>query len=119
MLLLMILTISLLSYTLYYRYAPVRVKRLNEKTLNDAQVIIDVRDYQESYKSSCDQTLAIPCGYLKRHAHEIPAEQIVVLGNSAVECNVGVRQLRGLGFNVVGYIRMERNNPCKKSLSMG
>ncbi|MEG9298002.1 sulfurtransferase [Mangrovibacillus sp. Mu-81] len=119
MLLIMFFTISVLSYTFYYRYAPVRVKELRGKDLDDSHIIIDVRDYQESYKSTCDQALAIPCGYLRRHAHEIPAGQIIVLGNSSVECNVGVRQLRGLGFAVVGYIRMERDNPCKDSLSMG
>jgi hypothetical protein len=119
MLFIMFLIISVLSYTMYYRYAPVGVKRLGGKYLKDSQIIIDVRDYQESYKSTCDQALAIPCGYLKRHAHEIPAAQIVVLGTSAVECNVGVRQLMGLGFNVVGYIRVERNNSCKEYVSMG
>jgi hypothetical protein len=119
MLFIMLITISVLSYTLYYRYAPVRVKKLRGKDLDDSHIIIDVRDYQESYNSTCDRALAIPCGYLKRHAQEIPAGLIIVLGHSSVECNVGVRQLRGLGFAVVGYIRVGRNNPCNESLSVG
>ncbi|WP_175991318.1 hypothetical protein [Bacillus sp. Marseille-Q1617] len=104
---------------MYYRYAPVRVKRLSEKEVDRSHIIVDVRDYQDSFKSNCDQAIAIPCGYLKRYSHEIPKGPIVVIGSSSIECNVGVRQLKGLGFDVVGYISVIRDEPCKESYSMG
>lgn len=110
---------SVLIYMVYYRYAPVRVKEMSDKELRDCHIILDVRDYQDSYKSNCDQALAIPCGYLKRYYHEIPQGPIVVIGSSSVEYNVSVRQLKRLGFNVVGYISAVRKQPCKGSLSMG
>lgn len=119
MLILTLITFSVLSYMMYYRYAPVRVKKLSDKELDDSHIIVDVRDYQDSYKSNCVQSLAIPCGYLKRYSHEIPKGRIVVIGSSTVECNVGIRQLKGLGFNVVGYISVVRDEPCKESFSMG
>jgi rhodanese-related sulfurtransferase len=120
MLLFMTLAVfSVLIYMVYYRYAPVRVKEMSDKELSECHIIIDVRDYQDSYKSNCDHAVAIPCGYLKRYYHEIPQGPLVVIGSSSIECNVGVRQLRRLGFNVVGYISVIQNQPCKESLSMG
>ncbi len=119
MLFITLITISVLIYMMYYRYAPVRVKRLSEKEVDRSHIIVDVRDYQDSFKSNCDQAIAIPCGYLKRYSHEIPKGPIVVIGSSSIECNVGVRQLKGLGFDVVGYISVIRDEPCKESYSMG
>ncbi|MGR3764695.1 hypothetical protein [Rossellomorea sp. NS-SX7] len=119
MLFIMLISFSVLSYMVYYRYAPVRVKRMSEKEVDGSHIVIDVRDYQDSYKSNCDQALAIPCGYLKRYYHEIPDGPIVVIGHSSVECNVGVRQLKGLGFEVVGYMSVKRDEPCKESFLMG
>ncbi|MCA1054508.1 hypothetical protein LCM10_05875 [Rossellomorea aquimaris] len=119
MLMITLVTVSVLIYMVYYRYAPVRVKRLSEGKVGATHIVVDVRDYQDSYKSNCKQALAIPCGYLKRYAHEIPDEPLVVIGSSAVECNVGIRQLKRLGFNVAGYLIVLDNNPCDESFSMG
>ena len=112
------LFISVLSYMIYYRYVPVNVKRWKLEDISQHHILVDVRDYQDSSKLSCDRAVTIPCGYLDRYYHEIPEGNIVVLGSTSVECNVGVRQLKKLGINVVGYVNEFQNRPCHETLSM-
>ncbi|BCB04390.1 hypothetical protein [Bacillus sp. KH172YL63] len=116
---LLIILFSILLYMMYYRYFPVTTKRLYAQAVTPRQVVIDVRDYQYSSKGECEDVVALPCGYIRRYSRDIPKRPIVVLGSDTVECNVGVRQLKRLGFDVEGYMIIESDKKCNEYLSLG
>ncbi|MCR8846812.1 hypothetical protein NQ095_00215 [Rossellomorea sp. SC111] len=117
--LLTLLLVGLLSYMMYYRYFPVRIKRWNSLDVTAEQVVVDVRDYQDSSKGDCEEVVALPCGYIRRYASDIPEGPVIVMGSSLVECNVGVRQLKRLGFDVKGYLLIESEKKCNEYLYLG
>ncbi len=119
MLVISLILFSVLSYMMYYRYFPVRTKQWSSLEVTSRHVVVDVRDYQDSSKEDCANIIAIPCGYIGRHSHDIPNGPIVVMGSNLIECNVGVRQLKRLGFQVKGYIIVESDKKCKEYLSLG
>lgn len=119
MLVISLLLFSVLSYMLHYRYFPVRTKQWSSFAVTSRHVVVDVRDYQDSSKGDCDNIIAIPCGYIRRHSSDIPDGSIVVLGSNPIECNVGIRQLKRLGFSVEGYIIIESDKKCNEYLSLG
>ncbi|MCA1063038.1 hypothetical protein LS684_23895 (plasmid) [Cytobacillus spongiae] len=119
MLLISLLIFSVLSYMMYYRYFPVRIKQWTSPEVSSRHVIVDVRDYQDSSRGNCPNIVAIPCGYIKRHSHDIPDGPILVMGSNPIECNVGVRQLIRHGFNVEGYLMIESDKKCNEYLSLG
>ncbi|MGM0751119.1 MAG: hypothetical protein ACQET6_04260 [Bacillota bacterium] len=119
MLVISLLLLSVLTYMMYYRYFPVWTKRLSSPEVTSRHVVVDVRDYQDSAKEDCHNIIAIPCGYIRRHSHDIPNGPVVVMGSNLIECNVGVRQLKRLGFKVKGYIILESDKKCKEYLSLG
>jgi rhodanese-related sulfurtransferase len=119
MLVISFLLFSVLSYMMYYRYFPVRTKQWSSLELTSRHVVVDVRDYQDSSKGDCDNIIAIPCGYIRRHSRDIPDGSIVVLGSNPIECNVGVRQLKRLGFPVEGFIIIDSDKKCNEYLSLG
>ncbi|RBP01118.1 hypothetical protein [Rossellomorea aquimaris] len=119
MLVISLLLFSVLSYMMFYRYFPVRTKQWSSLEVTSRYVVVDVRDYQDSSKEVCDNIVAIPCGYITRHYHDIPEGPIVVMGSNPIECNVGVRQLKRLGFQVEGYIIIESDKKCNEYLSLG
>ncbi|MGF3103309.1 hypothetical protein [Rossellomorea sp. DUT-2] len=119
MLVISLLLFSVLSYMMYYRYFPVRTKQWSSLEVTSRNVVVDVRDYQDSSKEECDNIVAIPCGYITRHYHDIPEGPIVVMGSNPIECNVGVRQLKRLGFEVEGYIIIQSDKKCNEYLSLG
>ena len=90
---------------LYKRYFPVlgvKYYPLEELDLSKLK-ILDVRDYNESYKDPIEGSLNIPFGYLKRNINEIPNRDLHLVVSSLLEKNVGARVLRQKGFRVVGY----------------
>jgi rhodanese-related sulfurtransferase len=118
----LVLTIFLgcvLSYMMYYRYFPVRTKQWFSHEVTSAHVVVDVRDYQDSSKGDCEDVVALPCGYIRRYSSDIPVGPLVVMGSNLVECNVGVRQLKLLGFNVEGYLIIGSDKKCNEYLSLG
>ncbi|MGG4168353.1 hypothetical protein ABEW00_12955 [Rossellomorea vietnamensis] len=117
--LLPLLLVGLLSYMMYYRYFPVRTKQWNAVDVTSRHVVVDVRDYQDSSKGDCEEVIALPCGYIRRYSSDIPEGPVVVMGSSPVECNVGVRQLKRLGFDVAGYLLIGSDKKCNEYLSLG
>lgn len=107
----LILGIMTVLFILYKRYFPVpgvhchHLKELDLDKIN----IIDVRDYNESYKNPIDGAMNIPIAYLKRNYHEIPNRDLHLVGSSLIERNMGVRFLRQKGFRVIGYTIMNHN----------
>jgi rhodanese-related sulfurtransferase len=109
---LLILTSMAIFYIMYKRYFPVSGARfisLNDLKLDNIK-IIDVRDFNESYKDPITGAANIPIAYLKRNMKEIPNDILHVVGSSVIEINIGIRFLRQKGFRVDGYTILE-NNP--------
>jgi rhodanese-related sulfurtransferase len=99
------LALIVILVILYRRYFPVRgVKPYQLEGLDFSKLkILDVRDYNESYKNPIDGALNIPLSYLKRNIHEIPDKDLHLIVTSLLEKNVGARILKEKGYRVVGY----------------
>jgi rhodanese-related sulfurtransferase len=105
---LVILSIILIIYSLYKRYFP--VCGVPNYTLTDIELdvikVIDVRDFNESYKNPIKGAVNIPLAYLKRNLNEIPDRKVHVIGSNKIDKNVAIRFLRQKGFHVKGYTIM-------------
>ncbi|MBT2700140.1 hypothetical protein J7E79_22495 [Bacillus sp. ISL-40] len=93
------------AFILYNRYFPVfGAFCTNVKDLNlDEIKVIDVRDFNDSYKNPINGAVNIPLAYLKRNFNEIPSKDIHLVVSNPLEKNIGIRFLRKKGFRVVGY----------------
>lgn len=107
----LIVTILVLLFILYRRYFP--VLGVHRYILEDLELdkikVIDVRDYNESYKEPIKGSLKIPIAYLKRNFYEIPKNDLHVVVSSLIEKNMGIRFLRKKGFRVIGYTIIDGN----------
>lgn len=97
--------ILFILWELYKRYFPV-VGVHCEETLKvnftDVEVI-DVRDYNISYKDVIEKSINIPVAYLERYCYEIPEKKVHIMASNRLEKNVAIRILRRKGFQVTGY----------------
>jgi rhodanese-related sulfurtransferase len=112
----LILALLVILVILYNRYFPVlgvKCSQLEEVDLTNLE-ILDVRDYNESYKNPIEGALNIPIAYLKRHINEIPQKNLHLVVSSLLEKNVGVRALKQKGYRIVGYSYVSQNriNEC-------
>ncbi|MEH7246411.1 hypothetical protein V7114_06380 [Neobacillus niacini] len=101
----LILASIIILVIIYKRYFPVlgvKYFQLGELDLSKVK-ILDIRDYNESYKNPIEGSLNIPLGYLKRNINEIPHLDLHLVVSSLLEKNVGARVLRQKGYRVVGY----------------
>jgi rhodanese-related sulfurtransferase len=107
----LILTFLVILVILYKRYFPVlgvKCSQLEELDLTKLE-IIDVRDYNESYKNPIEGAMNIPIAYLKRHINEIPHTDLHLVVSSLLEKNVGIRALKQKGYRIVGYSFVSQN----------
>ena len=112
MIFLILITIGI-GFIMYNRYFPVfGVSGLHLKDLKRERIIkvIDVRDYNESYKYPIKRAINIPIGYLKRNLKEIPKGDLHVVVSSSLEKNFAIRYLRHKGFRVVSYTVIEQKD---------
>ena len=98
-----------------------RIPQMDKKELElSTFTILDVRDYNVSYKSSIDKAMNIPVPYIKRHYKDIKSNDLIVVASNRLEKKVGIRLLRRKGFKVVGYILIdsykENNNNIAKNV---
>ncbi|NPC93752.1 hypothetical protein HOO54_16295 [Bacillus sp. WMMC1349] len=112
MILFMIVIQILIFEFIYNRYIPVRGVQCI-KTLNADAIIVDVRDYNQSYKDPFRTAINIPIAYLKRNYHEISSSKVYVVASDNLEKNMSIRFLRKKGFEVLGYTLTDCN-PDKK-----
>ena len=107
----LIVLILVIIFILYRRYFPVLgVHRFNLGDLELDEIrVLDVRDYNESYKEPMKGSLNIPIAYLKRNVSEIPKSDLFVVVSSSIEKNIGIRYLRKKGFRVIGYTIIDGN----------
>ena len=105
-------------YMCYFRYLPVRgVKCVNYHQLDQQQIKVDVRDYNDSAREMIDQAIALPVAYIKRFHHELPDVPLYVIASSAVEKNIGIRLLKRHGYQVAGYALLDKKCCCKNQLT--
>lgn len=102
----LVLVVSFLLF-LYLRHIP--VFGIGKKDINDVSslkedtIVVDVRDYQTSFREPIHQAYRIPFPYLKRFYKEIPDKNIVIIASNHVEKNLCIRLLRRRGHQVIGY----------------
>jgi|SRR5699024_9978058 len=105
-------------YLLYYRYVPVKgVKCMNWNELVDKEVIIDLRDYNDSTKGKIAKARPLPIAYIKRHHHDLPKQGLYLIASNTVEKNLGIRLLQRYGYKVMGYTLINNKCCCKKRLT--
>ena len=105
MVLLIIILLSIITVFLYMRYVPVRgVQCMNSLNPDDESIkIVDVRDYNQSYKNPIRKSVNIPVAYMKRNYQEISNPIIHIIASNQLEKNISIRFLRRKGFKINGY----------------
>jgi rhodanese-related sulfurtransferase len=89
---------------LYIRYMPVTGVECSDIMSDaDSVKILDVRDYNVSYKDPILHSINIPIGYMKRYYHEINHRNIYIVASNQLEKNMSIRFLRKKGYKVLGY----------------
>lgn len=100
-----IFIIAFIILLIYKRYIPVRgVRSINLSDLDLNKIsIIDLRDFNESFKDPIDEALNIPVAYLKRNIKSIQMKELYIVASNSLEKNVGIRILKRKGYRVEGY----------------
>lgn len=98
---LLIFSMIVAGIFLYKRYIPVsNVKVINPNMTN--VTVVDIRDFNESYKSPIPDAVNVPTAYLKRYHREIPDSDLHIIASGKLEMNLGIRYLRKKGYRIVG-----------------
>ncbi|KAB2334811.1 hypothetical protein F7731_13700 [Cytobacillus depressus] len=90
---------------MYIRYFPAGNVKC-AKTLShpiDSIVIVDVRDYNQSYNDPIQGAINIPFAYMKRRYSDISHKNIHIIASDYLEKNMSIRFLRKRGFKIIGY----------------
>lgn len=96
---------------LYRRYIPVAgIEPAGQEPAN--MTVIDLRDFNESYKAPITGALNIPVAYLKRYYQEIPRDSLHIIASNKMEKNIGARFLREKGFHVCSYTISAKRISC-------
>ncbi|MEH7344209.1 hypothetical protein V7122_10075 [Bacillus sp. JJ1532] len=113
MVILFILSFSIIIGALYIRYCPVGNVKCTESLSHpaDSIEIVDVRDYNQSYKDPVSGAINIPYAYMKRHYSDISSKTIHVIASDYLERNMSIRFLRKRGYTIAGYTLTDC--PCK------
>ncbi|MCM3667519.1 hypothetical protein M3181_00720 [Mesobacillus maritimus] len=113
----LILLLIMILGIIYVRYIPVKGVKCTSvsDSNNDSVQLVDIREYNQSYKHPIPNAVNIPIAYLKRHIQEITGCQLHVIASDSLEKNIGIRLLRKKGYNVVGYTLID--NHCLKNKS--
>lgn len=121
-LILAFLFVSYLGLIYYQRYQALnRVPCIDvtRSQLDERQVVVDFRDYNNLSKTMHHQdSIVIPLPYLKRYYHEIPSKQVHVIASTRLEKNLGIRFLQKNGFDVIGYSLSECSCRSKTNMAL-
>ncbi|NYE07550.1 hypothetical protein F4694_004361 [Bacillus niacini] len=109
--------VASIFYRGYFSVFGVHCINLNDLNLDKIKVI-ELRNYNESYKNPIKGALIIPIAYLKRNFIEIPKRELHLIVSSPLEKNIGVRCLRKKGFCVVGYTFVNHQQLISKENSL-
>jgi len=116
MLVLIAALLAIISVPIYTRYFPVRgIRYVSLLDIDEGPVkLVDVRDYNQSYKDSIQGVVNIPVAYFKRNFGEITSQEIHIIVSSHLEKNISIRFLRRKGFKVTGYTLIDAKDELKK-----
>lgn len=97
--------VVLMGMFIYKRYIPI----LNIPLISDFKpttdtVLLDVRDYQTTFKEPIDGAINIPYAYLNRFYKEIPQTSIIIVATDTVEKNLAIRLLKKRGYQISGFM---------------
>ncbi|SFA89678.1 MULTISPECIES: hypothetical protein [unclassified Bacillus (in: firmicutes)] len=100
------------GHPIYQRYYPVRGVECKEisSTIQSSTEVIDLRDYNLSYKNPVTNAKNIPIAYLHRFIHEIRAKEVHIIVDNHFDKNMGIRLLKKKGIKVSGYTIMNSHN---------
>jgi rhodanese-related sulfurtransferase len=100
------LTLGLVAILTFKRYFPVlglKCMKWGEFEIKNQNInVIDVRDYNVSYKNPIPGAINIPIAYLNRYYSEIPKVDLYIVASDTIEKNIGIRLLRSKGYQIVG-----------------
>ncbi|WP_147532874.1 rhodanese-like domain-containing protein [Bacillus marasmi] len=110
------ISIVIIAVYLLSRYLPVNgIQNVKWTEINlDEVTILDVRDFNESYKSSLHGAVNIPVAYLNRSLKELPLKEIHLVAASTLEKNISARLLRKKGYRVSSYTLLPTNYSSPK-----
>lgn len=104
MLIITLLMISIIAFVFYKRYYPVRGVECGTISPTEQSIeIVDVRDYNQSYKNPIEGSINIPMAYLNRYFNEISKKKIHIVAANQLDKNMSIRFFRQKGFNVISY----------------
>lgn len=93
---------------IYKRYIPiVNIPRIFDLKRTTDSVLLDVRDYQTTFKEPVEGAINIPYAYLNRFYKDIPQVNIIVVATDTVEKNLAVRFLKKKGYQISGFMYEE------------
>lgn len=120
MLYLFLLILLLIGKDIYNRYVPVQgINAVVPDQIQEQVVLLDLRDYQTTYKCPICDSVNIPFAYLKRYYHEIPSnKKIVILATDAVEKNLAIRFLMRKNFKIQGFMVLNEEKRGEKQWNM-
>ncbi|WEG12929.1 hypothetical protein PU629_00815 [Pullulanibacillus sp. KACC 23026] len=78
----------------------------------DQMAILDLRDFNQSYKSPINNALNIPSAYLKRYYSEIPNKAIVIVASEPRLVAADIQFLKRKGHRIVGLLNPEPHEKC-------
>ncbi|GIN94147.1 hypothetical protein J6TS1_00170 [Siminovitchia terrae] len=119
----LIFSMIVVGMIFYKRYIPVfGIKSVEQEDISNTITIVDIRDFNESYKSPVPGALTIPVAYLKRNYQDIPSMDLYLVASSKLESNMGIRYLQKKGYHIRGYSIADSTRVLlneKKSMSLG
>jgi hypothetical protein len=101
MLLMILCLAAILFFRRYFPILGLKCKKWGEFDIKNINVI-DVRDYNDSYKEPISGAINIPIAYLNRYYPKIPKANLYIVASDKVGINMGVRILRKKGFQIIG-----------------
>lgn len=91
---------------IYYRYIPAHhVKEMDvQDALKEKSVtVLDIRDFNVSYKDPIKGSVDVPLSYLRRNLHKIANKNVYVITSDFVGKNLAIRILKQNRYGVIGY----------------
>jgi len=108
-----IIILAIIGVFLAYKFVskrPLPTMSTEEVCTNREKVLLDLRDYNVSYKSPLKGSYNIPSAYLKRYFSELPKQDLVIATEQLKYVRADVRFLQKQGFNIVGVIEIDEES---------
>lgn len=89
-----------------------------ESSLSEDMAILDLRDFNESYKSKYKEAYFMPSAYLKRYYSELPKKNWIIVASDRRFVKADLLFLKRKGHKIVGFLNdhtfpNQSYQPCK------